>query len=120
MKASTQYNDFIGTVAADISDNVVLKYNEIDKFDSIAKFLKLNEKKFKLIGISINGTSSLGLSLICIDKENSINDEKIVKLSYDIMNEEQNILDMLFKRFEFVLYEKNDTKYPDVDNLVVF
>jgi hypothetical protein len=113
MKASVQYGDFKGTASADVSDLLALYGG--DDFSSFSKYLKLNEEKFKLVGISIYGTKEFGVELICVDKEKSTAEkEHIVKLSYNSENEEE-IVDILFKRLNVVLYERFDTKYPDIE-----
>jgi hypothetical protein len=113
MKASVQYGDFKGTVAADVSD--LLAHYGGDDFSSFSKYLNLDEERFNLVGISIYGTKEFGIELICIDKEKSTEgNEHIVKLSYTIENKE-DILDILFKRLNIVLYERFDEKYPKIE-----
>lgn len=114
MKADVSYNDFKGTVAADISD--FLGTPSSDNLKAIGKYFGLNKDRFDIIGLSIYGTSDFFISLICVDKEKSKNgNEHIVKMSvqHDKGNE---ILDILFKRLHIVLHEKFDNKYPEVDN----
>lgn len=60
MKADVQYNDFIGTAAADISDFLGSKYG--DSLDAFGKYFKIDEARFKVIGISIYGTNSFFIS----------------------------------------------------------
>jgi hypothetical protein len=113
MKADVQYNDFIGTVAADISDYLGTKYG--DDLDSFGKFFKVDETRFKVIGISIYGTGRLHISLLCVDKHKSLGTkEHIVKMSIDIFNERE-ILDFLFKRLHIVLHSKFDDKYQSLE-----
>lgn len=110
MKADVSYNDFTGTVAADISD-ALSKYAG-DRLKSIGRYFNLDEKRFELIGLSISGTESFSISLLCIDKTKSIDgQEYIVSMMYDYNDNKEN-LETLFKRLHFVLYEKNDSKYP--------
>lgn len=54
MKASTQYTDFTGYAAADISD--YLGSGGGDDLARMAKFFKLDTTRFKIVGISIYGT----------------------------------------------------------------
>ena|SRR5690554_397395 len=113
MKANVQYNDFIGTAAADISDNLGSKYG--NHLDSFGKYFNLDGERFKVIGISIFGTDSFQISLMCIDKQRSTKyEEYIVKMSMPLENE-KDILDFLFKRLNIVLHYKFDKKYEDLD-----
>ena len=113
MKASVQYNDFTGTVAADISDSLGAMAG--DDLETIATYFNLDKNRFKIVGISIYGRSEFNVSLICVDKEKSNNNkEHIVNLSCDI-TEKKEILKVLFKRLHIVLHDKFDTKYVDLD-----
>ncbi len=113
MKADVQYNDFTGTAAADISDYLGSKYG--DHLESFAKYFKIDENRFKIIGISIYGTDNFYISLLCVDKQKSKNDkEYIVKMSVEIENE-KDILDILFKRLHIVLHSKFDKKYSEME-----
>ena len=113
MKADVQYNDFVGTAAADISDFLGSKFG--DDLYSFGKYFKVDETRFKVIGISIYGTDSFYISFLCVDKLKSTeNKEHIVKMSIDIENEKE-ILDFLFKRLHIVLHSKFDSKYPSLD-----
>ena len=112
MKADVQYNDFNGSVAADISD-ALSKYAG-DTLKSIGRYFKLDEKRFEIIGLSIYGTDDFSISLLCVDKQKS-NDTKehIVSMMYDLGDDKEN-LDILFKRLHIVLHQKFDEKYPDL------
>lgn len=113
MKARVTYNDFEGTVAADISDMLGGVLN--DKLERIGKYFNLDEKKFKIIGISIYGTKEFSISLICIDKERSTaKKEHIVSMLCEI-DEEKEILNLLFKELHIVLYNRRDNKYINMD-----
>lgn len=110
MKADVQYNDFVGTAAADISDFLGSKYG--DDLESFGKYFKIDETRFKVIGVSIYGTDSFYISFLCVDKQKSTEEkEHIVSMSVDIENEKE-ILDFLFKRLHIVLHSKFDDKYP--------
>lgn len=112
MKADTSYNDFIGSAAADISDFLGSKYG--DNLDSFGKYFKIDETRFKVIGISIYGTDSFYISFLCVDKQKSTSEkEHLVSMSIDI-EKEKEILDFLFKRLHIVLHSKYDNKYPDI------
>ena len=113
MKAHVRYNDFEGTVAADISDG--LGRVQGDDLKSIGRFFNLDEERFNIIGISIYGTDDFFISLICIDKKRSTeHKEYIVKMSCEIENEKE-ILNTLFKRLHIVLYDRFDDKYVNMD-----
>ena len=113
MKADVQYNDFVGTVAADISDYLGTKYG--DWLESFGKYFNIDEDRFKVIGISIYGTDDFYISLLCIDKQKSTDTkEHIVSMSIKVENKKE-ILNFLFKRLHIVLHSKFDQKYPDID-----
>lgn len=113
MKADVQYNDFKGTAAADISDFLGSKYG--DDLDSFGKYFKIDETRFKVIGISIYGTDSFYISFLCVDKVKSTSDkEHIVSMSIDI-EDDRDILDFLFKRLHIVLHSRFDNKYLTLD-----
>lgn len=113
MKASVSYNDFQGTVAADISD--FLGGPGSDDLKSIGKHFGLNEDRFEIVGLSIYGTNDFFISLICLDREKSKEGEEyIVSMSVDYQ-EGNEILDTLFKRLHIVLYNKFDEKYPKLN-----
>ncbi len=113
MKADVQYNDFVGTAAADISDFLGSKYG--DGLGSFGEYFKIDETRFKVIGISIYGTDSFHISFLCVDKVKSTEaKEHIVSMSIDIENE-RDILDFLFKRLHIVLHSRFDHKYPTLN-----
>lgn len=112
MKADVQYNDFTGTAAADISDYLGTKYG--DYLDSFGKYFKIDEERFKVVGISIYGTEDFYISLYCIDniKSSQKDKEHIVNMSISIPDEDKkDILDLLFKRLHIVLHSQFDEKY---------
>jgi hypothetical protein len=107
MKANVQYNDFKGTVAADISD--FLGGNSLDE---VANHFKLDNDRFRLIGLSIYGTGEFHLALRCVDLEKSTTQkEYIVDLSVDLGG--KNPLELLFKRFHVSLHGRFDDKFLD-------
>lgn len=111
MKADVQYNDFVGTAAADISDALGFKYG--DYLDSYGKYFNIDENRFKIVGISIYGTESFFVSFYCVDLNKSSDaKEHIVKMRMEI-DDEKEILRILFKRLHIVLHSKFDRKYPD-------
>ncbi|WP_209405800.1 hypothetical protein [Pseudozobellia sp. WGM2] len=113
MKASTQYNDFKGTVSADISD--AFGGPKGDDIKSLARFFDLNFERFEPIGISLYGTDGFSVSLLCVDKERSTEEkEHIVSMSCEV-EDEKEIIDILFKRLHIVLHNRFDDKYPNLD-----
>lgn len=110
MKADTQYNDLVGTVAADISD----LSTTTNRLEELASFFKINQERFKPVGISMYGTDAFYVAFICVDKEKSTDEkEHIVKIR--VGEDQEDILDFLFKRLHVVLYDKFDKKYPELD-----
>ncbi|QIE59288.1 hypothetical protein G5B37_06840 [Rasiella rasia] len=113
MKASVQYGDFKGTASADISDELS---SGMDNLQDIANYFGINTDRFKVVGISIYGTKDFSILLFCVDSEQNTDDkERIVKILCDC-EDETNILDTLFKRFNVVLHSRHDEKYSLVDN----
>ncbi len=112
MKAKTQYNDFLGTVAADISDGLATGGDDLN---SIAKYFKLDRDRFKIVGLSIYGTENFRVSLICVDNQRSTEEkEHIVKMSLEI-EDEKEILDIIFKRLNIVLHNQFEREYIEKD-----
>jgi len=101
MKANTQYNDFEGTSAADISDHSNLK-----------KFLEsrnVDLERYDPIGASFyHGYSDFFTAyIICIDKEQSRGDEPfIVNMHFEKEFSHREFFD-LFKRFHVVVTNKH-------------
>ena len=86
MKADASYNDLIGTVAADIADTTTF-YNELSELGNL---FKLDKNRFTLIGLSIYGTKSPSLSLLCVNNKTRTDDkEHVVHILVDL--EDKNI-----------------------------
>lgn len=112
MKASVQYNDFVGTSAADISD--ALSQYSGDNLESIADYFGLNKTRFKIIGVSIYGTENFMISLICIDNEKSTQQKNhLVSIAVEI--DEENPLSVLFKRLNFVIHNQFDVEATNLE-----
>ncbi len=100
MKATTQYTDFTGTSAGDISDDT-----------NLSKFLRsrgVNTERYNAIGAEFyHGYSRFfSASIICIDNEKSEENEPyIISISFenDFTHEE---FFNLFKRFKVILTDK--------------
>jgi hypothetical protein len=113
MKADVQYNDFVGTAAADISDFLGSKYG--DSLESFGKYFKLDLNRFEVIGLSIYGTENHYISLLCVDKmKTTAEKEHITSLSVNIKDDKE-FLNFLFKRLHIVLHSRFDNKYPNMD-----
>lgn len=99
MKASVQYNDLLGTAAADVSD---FENNSLQSYLS-RRFKSFNGERYLCVGCTIfdsgqNGIPLLGIRFLCLDqKENKyVYLCPLEKLSND------EILS-LFKRLEIVI-----------------
>ncbi len=97
MKATVQYNDFLGTAAADISDHF-----------SLSDFLEqhnVDTERFKPVGAEFySGYSDFfSISIVCVDNERS-NDERkyMVNISFEDEITKDEFFD-LFKRFKVVI-----------------
>ena len=110
MKASVQYNDFVGTSAADISD-----------FQDLYGYLEQNgvdTGRYRPIGVEFytgNTNDVVYFSVICIDNEGERT--KAVKISF----EHKTIQDVisLFKRLDIVFTQSTYTDYELVDEPVM-
>lgn len=111
MEAKTQYTDYKGTVAADISDHVATKNAHDDSLASIGIHYGLDPAKYKTVGLKVYGRKDFSIELICVDIEASKENDVLIGISL----EDENALQELFKRFEFVLYDKYDEKYKNMD-----
>lgn len=113
MKADLQYSDFVGTAAADISDFLGSIYG--NNIESFGKYFKLDQNRFKVIGLSIYGTENHHISLLCVDKHKTTDKkEHITSISIDIKDDNE-FLSFLFKRLHLVLYSRFDDKYPNLN-----
>lgn len=100
MKANVQYNDFIGTSAADISD-----HTDLNKF---LEHKGIDTKRYDSIGASFYAGYSefFNMSIICLDKYKSENDSPyIVSISFEEEIGKEFFFD-LFKRFNVIIISK--------------
>jgi len=108
MKASVQYNDLIGTAAADITDGA-----HTHSLEDLGNLVGIDQERYTVVGISIYGVERPYISFICVDKQLSTPEkEYIVKISFSEVLES---VEQILKRLEVVLYSKYDTKYPEID-----
>jgi hypothetical protein len=102
MKATTQYTDFEGTAAADISDHT-----------DLVKFLQsrgIDTKRYDPIGAEFyHGYSDFfSASIICIDNEKSTADKPyIASISFEDEFDHTEFFD-LFKRFKVIITKKHN------------
>lgn len=100
MKASTQYNDFIGTSAADISDH-----------SNLSEFLNsrgVDTERYEPIGANFyHGYADFfSGSIICIDRQNSTDTKPyIVQLHFEAEFTHEEFFN-LFKRFNVMVTKK--------------
>lgn len=100
MKASVQYNDFIGTAAADRSDSGWI--------DRILKERGVDIERFEAIGVSFySGYSQFfSASIICLDKEKSTEKKDyIVSIGFENEFTREQFFN-LFKRFKVIITNK--------------
>lgn len=110
MQAKTQYTDLTGTVAADISD-FTTRSNQLHE---VANHFNIDQKRFKVIGITIHGIENFSIAFICVDKQKSTDDKEFI-CKIRIETTEKEILSLLFKRLHIVLYDKFDEKYRNME-----
>ena len=115
MKAKTQYDDYIGTVAADISDHTDLNLFLSEKCVGV--------KNYEPIGIRFFSSNIGGysFSVICKDKVKSDdNKDYIVQLDFKNKINLMNFIS-LFKRFEILLVENTlkSEKYEVVERILI-
>ncbi len=102
MKATTQYTDFEGTAAADISDHT-----------DLTKFLQsrdIDTKRYEPIGAEFfHGYSDFfSAAIICIDNEKSTADKPyITSISFEDEFDHNEFFG-LFKRFKVIITKKHN------------
>ena len=108
MKADVSYNDFIGTVAADISDHTDL--------NAFLKTRGVDTHRYEAIGASFYAGTG---SIICLDKEQSTADKPYtVQMSFENEITQEQFFS-LFKRLNVVFtlkhgdYGQRQKEYTD-------
>ncbi len=97
MKAKVQYNDFIGTAAADISDWINL--------EQYLKQKGIDTEQYEPIGVEFyNGVGYFNASIICKDNR-SENPNKAVEISFENGLDKEEFFN-LFKRFNVIVTKK--------------
>ncbi|MBS1619720.1 MAG: hypothetical protein JST76_14450 [Bacteroidetes bacterium] len=103
------YNqDFKGTATAQISNSIAELFG-MNNLQSISKSLQL-EERYTLIALVIRGVQKQRLSLLCIDKEKSIEGKPHKVLIHGILDNQENVFD-LFETIEIKLYDRNDSEH---------
>jgi hypothetical protein len=99
MKATVVYDDFMGTVAADIIDHTTL--------DNFIGKLGVDTKRYKTVRVDFNsGYRSFSTSMICIDKNNSTREKPyFVRIPLSSVMKYEDFL-ILFKRFKIELLDR--------------
>lgn len=118
MKPNVKYVDLIGSAAADISD-LSTNNNELQE---LLSYFKIDEERFEVIGVSINGTTDLSCYLICLDKvKTTISKKHIVEIPV-MATDDEDILSLLFKRLSIVLLDRTKVQYKDfeIDETIKF
>lgn len=115
MKANVQYNDFIGTSAADISDHRSL--------DDFLASRGININRFESIGATFyTGYSDFfSASILCIDKKQSTKEKAhIVKIHFESELSKEEFFD-LFKRFNVIIMNKfSGFQNDEIDEEITF
>ena len=104
MKASVQYNDYRGTVAADLSDYALLSDYLRDR--------GVDVERYEPIGVRFYSSYSefISVNFICIDHQ--LDEHKAVTLAFEKKLSASEFLD-LFKRLEIVLTSSKGRDYYD-------
>lgn len=115
MKAEVHYNDFTGSIAADISDRIAA--NKGNYISSIGEYFGVDQERFKVVGVSMSGITSYSVTLICVDREKSSPlKEHIVKMTVDLDAEGQKtMLGLLFKRINVMLFDAGENHYSTLE-----
>jgi hypothetical protein len=115
MKATVQYDDFIGTAAADISDHF-----DLDKF---LDERGVDTERYQAIGAHFyhGYADSFFASIICLDKEKSTEEKPyITNISFEAEFSSETFFN-LFKRFSVEITKKhNGYRELDINEQVTF
>ena len=111
MKADVQYNDFLGTSAADS--------NDFEKLNDFIKSRGVDINRFNAIGASFYSgyNEYFHASIICIDKEKSVDGKDyITKISFEDRFTKEDFFG-LFKRLNVLLFSNDvDSHSIEVDD----
>ncbi len=107
MRARVQYNDCMGTAAAD---------GDFSALDNWLEEQGVDINQYQVIGVKIDSgyNDFFSIEIHCIDKEKTIDADNPHIVSIDCEDEiDRDMLFELFKRFEVVIYR--DEKYLNFD-----
>lgn len=109
MIASVQYNDIVGTAAADVSD---FYYNSLQEF-LVDTYTSFDGERYSCRGCSafFGGRNQISVSFICLDKNNG----DFVKFTTSEWWTPEEFFN-LFKRFEVVLGKDMEEIHVDEAN----
>lgn len=110
MEAKTQYNDYLGTAAADIADGYDL--------NDFLKSRGVDIERYEAIGAKFyHGYAEFfSASILCIDKESI--ERKIVSLNFEEKFNHEQFFN-LFKRFDVMVIKKTgDYEKFDIDDYI--
>ena len=100
MKASVQYGDLKGSVSADIFG--------MSKLGEIAGNFNIDQARYDVVGLTVDGVDNQSIAFIAIDKEKSTaGKEHIVKIAAGDIED----LGRIFERLNFVLTERFRQEY---------
>lgn len=100
MEATTQYDDAIGTAAADLNGR---------GFSDLQKHFNLDEKTHRIVGISVAGVDKGSFSLLC--EKNDTEPKEYISIHVDT-HENEDLFKLIFERFNIVLFGKFDKESP--------
>jgi len=100
MKATVQYNDFVGSAAADISDHFSL--------NDFLKERNVDTERYNAIGAEFycGYSDFFSVYIICVDKDRSTDEKRyLVNIGFEKKITKDEFFD-LFKRFNVVITQK--------------
>lgn len=100
MKADVQYNDFVGTAAADISDHVSLNDFLETRGVDIERYIAIGAEFYSGEG------GFFSASIICKDNQTEVGENPIVKIQFESEFTSNEFFN-LFKRFDVVIFQKH-------------
>jgi hypothetical protein len=110
MEAIVQYNDFIGTVAADQNGYATL--------EGFLQEKNIDSHRYQCIGVKFFASSKdyFSMGVMCMDRRKTNDKENPYIVSIDFENEiDKDEFFDLFKRFEAIIYNRYSTEYQDFD-----
>lgn len=103
MKAETQYNDFVGTVAAE--------FNNDNSFVAFCRVAGVDLERYNPIGFRLHDSyGKFDIAVICISQ--ILKDEKLVEIKFERIFIEDFF--HLFRSLSFVAYDRACEKYAEL------